>query len=45
MNVYIDEYIDMFINSDKNVCMYIYTDKSMYTREDRQVKNENISHE
>jgi hypothetical protein len=45
MNVYIDEYVGMLASRDKYVCMYVYTDKSMYTRGDKQVRNENIPHE
>jgi hypothetical protein len=42
MNVYIDEYVGMLVTKDKYVCMYAYTDKSMYTRGNRQVRSENI---
>jgi hypothetical protein len=46
MILYTDEYVGMVPScKDKFVYMYVYTDKSMYTWGDRQVRSENISYE
>jgi hypothetical protein len=44
MVVYTNKYVGMVAScKDKFVCMYVYTDKSMYTRGERE--SENIPHE
>jgi hypothetical protein len=41
-NIYIEEYVGMLVCKDKYPCMYAYTDKWIYTWEDKQVSSENI---
>jgi hypothetical protein len=47
MIVYTDDsYVGMVASCrDKFVCIYVDTDKSMYTRGNKQVRSKNISHE